>query len=304
MIKRLRKAIERAIDSLEAKIAYKTLTDEDIENVADDLLLDLVEADVAYDTAVEIVDRLREALRGAKVRRGESLGRVIRESLGDLLNRLIPEASIDLVAEAKRSCSQNRPLVIVFLGVNGVGKTTSIAKIANLYKKNSITPLLAAADTFRAGAQEQLAQHAERLGVPIVRGKYGASPASIAYDAVQHAKSRGYCVVLVDTAGRMHVDKDLMDELKKLVRVVKPDYKILVIDALTGNDAVEQARMFNEYIGIDGFIVTKMDADTKGGSILSIATATGRPILYVGIGQGYNDIEKFDKAKYIDGLLH
>jgi fused signal recognition particle receptor len=227
--------------------------------------------------------------------------KVLRSVLGEVFQVL---RAPDLVEEAKRLCSEGKgPLKIVFLGVNGVGKTTTIAKIAYLFKKSGMTPVIAAADTFRAGAQEQLKIHASRLGIPIVTGRYGADPASVAYDAVAHASSKGFCVVLIDTAGRMHTDRDLVDELRKIIRVVKPHYKVLVLDALTGNDAVEQARFFDEAVGVDMVILTKIDADAKGGGALSVAYSIRKPIAYVGVGQDYGDLKRFDAEWFIERIL-
>ncbi|GBF09702.1 probable signal recognition particle protein [Aeropyrum pernix] len=276
---------------------------EDLEPVLDDILIDLVESDVALEAAESIVAGVKEGLTGYRVRRGEPVEKVVRDALRKaLLTLLDPGPRPDLAAEARRRCG-GRPLVILFLGVNGTGKTTTIAKVAYMLRKAGVTPVIAAADTFRAGAQEQLAVHAEKLGVPIVRGRYGGDPASVAYDAVKHAESRGFCAVLVDTAGRMHVDSNLVEELRKIVRVVKPDYKILVVDSLTGNDAVEQARLFDEAVGVDGVIVTKVDADPKGGTLVSVAHAIRKPILYLGTGQRYEDLRPFDPQKIVDQLL-
>ncbi len=302
---KLKKAVSKTTSllksSLGEKIVYKEIKESDLENILDELLMMLIEADVAYEVAEQLVSSIKEKLVGVKVKRGEDLEKIVKsafkESLLEILNMKIP----DLVEEAKSR--DGRPLVIVFLGVNGVGKTTTIAKIAYMFKSKGVTPVLAAADTFRAGAQEQLAMHAERLAVPIVSGRYGSDPASVAHDAISHAESKGFKVVLIDTAGRMHVDYDLMGELRKIVRVSRPDYKILVVDSLTGNDAVEQARVFNENIGVDGVVLTKTDADVKGGTAISVVYTIKKPILYIGTGQEYKDLEKFDPEKYVSMIV-
>jgi len=191
----------------------------------------------------------------------------------------------------------------LFLGPNGHGKTTTIAKIAKMLINEGISVVAAASDTFRAGAIEQLEIHCKRVGVRVIKHKYGADPAAVAYDAIMYAKSKGIDVVLIDTAGRMQTDRDLMNQMKKIARVVSPDIKIFVGDALTGNDALEEARKFNEEIGIDCSILTKIDADIKGGSALSIIFATKKPIAYVGTGQGYSDIIKFNAEWFVDKIL-
>ncbi len=300
MFSKLRKIVKEFVD----KVSTKELSEEELEEVLQELEIQLVENDVAFSVAEKIASDLKEALTGRRVARGSDVRELVLSTLRDSLKQIFThKAGLDLVAEAREKCREGEPLRLVFLGVNGVGKTTTIAKVAHLYKKNGITPLVAAADTFRAGAQEQLKLHASRLGIPIITGKYGADPASVAYDAIAHAKARRYCVVLIDTAGRMHTDKDLVEELKKIVRVSKPHYKILVVDALTGNDAVEQARFFDESVGVDLVILTKVDADAKGGSALSVAYEIGKPILFLGIGQEYDDLREFDPDWLIERIL-
>jgi len=300
---RLRKALRTTVDRIREKVSYKELTEEDLSEILDELFMQLIEADVAYEVAEDIINAVRETLVGSKVRRGESVEPLVVSALRGKLLEILGGSPPDLVEEAKSRKPGERPLVIVFLGVNGVGKTTTIAKIAYMMKQAGITPVLAAADTFRAGAQEQLKVHAERLGVPIIQGRYGADPASVAHDAIGYAQARGYRVVLIDTAGRMHVDYDLMGELRKIVRVSKPDYKVLVVDSLTGNDAVEQARRFNEEVGVDTIILTKADADVKGGTAVSVAAVTGKPIAYLGVGQSYGDLVRFDPRRFVEELL-
>ncbi len=303
MFDRLRRAFQSTVERLREKVAYREITEADVSEVLDDLFVALVEADVAYEVAEDIVESLRSRLVGMKVKRGEDIEGVVRETLRSKLLEILDGPGPDLVAEAKSRKPGDRPLVVVFLGVNGVGKTTTIAKLAYMMKREGVTPVLAAADTFRAGAQEQLAIHAERIGVPIIRGRYGSDPASVAHDAIGYASARGYRVVLVDTAGRMHVDYDLMGELRKIVRVSKPDYKVLVVDSLTGNDAVEQARRFNEEVGVDTIVLTKADADVKGGTAVSVAAVTGKPIAYLGVGQGYEDLKRFDPEEFVEWII-
>ena len=191
----------------------------------------------------------------------------------------------------------------MFLGYNGSGKTTTIARIAKYLQNHKLKPLLAAGDTFRAAAIEQLEHHGEKLKLKVIKHQYGADSAAVIYDAIKHAEGQGYDFVLADTAGRTHVDKNLADELKKVIRVNKPDLKILVVDSLTGNDAVEQAREFNEMAGVDAVVMTKVDVNTKGGSILSVCHAIKKPILFIGMGQGYNDLEAFSPRKFVKQIL-
>jgi fused signal recognition particle receptor len=188
------------------------------------------------------------------------------------------------------------------IGVNGAGKTTTLAKIVHLLKKEGLTVVVAASDTFRAAAIDQLKEHTDRLDVKLISQGYGADPAAVAFDAIKHAESKGIDVVLIDTAGRLHSNTNLMAELEKVVRVAKPDMKIFIGEAITGNDCVEQAKVFNDLVGIDAIILSKADIDEKGGAAISVSYVTGKPILFLGMGQTYDDLVPFDKEKIIASL--
>ncbi len=303
MFERLRQAFSGFTSALKEKIETREVKPEDLDGPLEDLVLNLVEAGVAYDVASAIAERVRDSLAGSRVPRGTNIASAAREAvIGAIVDSLGGPAP-DIVRAARERCSSGRPYVIAFFGVNGVGKTTTIAKVAKYLVDRGITVLIAAADTFRAGAQEQLRVHAERLGVPFMGGSYGSDPASVAYNAINVAAKRGVCAVLLDTAGRMHADVDLMNELKKVVRVARPDLKVLVVDSLTGSDAVEQARTFNESIGVDAVIVTKVDADVKGGTVVSVAATIRKPVLFLGTGQGYNDLEGVEPKEFAKGLI-
>ncbi len=304
MFDKFRNAISAVTNSLKDKIRYKELREEDIEELLEELLFKLIEADVAYDVAYSIVESVREKLVGLKVKRGEHIEEIVIETIKNKLLYILNINKLNIINYVKEICSRSkRPTVILFLGVNGVGKTTTIAKLAYLMKKSGLKLVLAASDTFRAGAQEQLEVHAKRIDVPIIKGVYGRDPASVAVDAINYAKAHRYCAVLIDTAGRMHVDYDLMGELKKIVRVSNPDLKILVVDSLTGNDAVEQAKQFDKEVGVDAIILTKVDADVKGGTALSVVSAIRKPIVYIGVGQRYDDLKDFDAEKVVEMMI-
>lgn len=302
MFRKIREALSSFVSTLGEAVSKKELSEKEFNEIFDEFQWLLLEGDVAFE-AVEILrSRLAKKLVSAKVPRlGNSreyvLG-VIKETLKELLTEsTFGKDLCTLVSESQK------PYVVVFLGVNGVGKTTTIAKVAYKLRNNGFKPLIVAADTFRAGALEQLEIHAGRIGVPLIKGKYGADPAAVAKDGVVHAVKNKYDAVLIDTAGRMHTDRDLMEELRKVVRVVKPNLKILVLDALVGNDAVAQARWFDEAVGIDTVILTKVDADVKGGSALSIILTLGKKILYVGAGQKYDDLLEFNPDLILNNLL-
>jgi fused signal recognition particle receptor len=207
---------------------------------------------------------------------------------------------VDVISNIKKK--KDKPYIICFFGVNGSGKTTTIAKFARLLYNNKLSAVFAASDTFRAAAIQQLEEHAVNLGVKIIKHDYGSDSAAVAFDAVKYAQAHNVDVVLIDTAGRMHSNTNLMDELKKIIKVVKPDIKIFVGESITGNDCIEQAQVYDKEIGIDGIILTKADVDDKGGAAISISYVTKKPILYMGMGQKYDDLKPFDKNELVNAL--
>ena len=289
--------IKEAFEKVSKKITEKTLEKKDLYPVLEELERDLIDADVAVDVAEKIKIQLVETLSGKHIKRGNEKKLIINAFKETILNIVsVPELNL------KDMASKKRPVVLLFLGFNGAGKTTSIAKVANWIKKNGMTSVLAAADTFRAASIEQLEEHADNLGVRVIKHSYGSDPAAVVYDAIEHAKAKGVDFVLADSAGRIHTNENLMKELKKIAKVSKPDLKILVIDSLTGNDALLQAKAFGE-IGIDAVIFTKVDVNEKGGSILSVTNELNKPILFLSMGQGYDEFENFDAEKFVRNLF-
>jgi fused signal recognition particle receptor len=282
----------------------KTLTEKNLKNSVKDLNLLLISNDVAVATADEICDRIKDYFKGEQIGRLTSKKKIIFESLKEIIIEVLtPDKDLDLINEINRKKEQNLPYVIVFLGVNGTGKTTTIAKVATFLKKQKFSSVAAAADTFRAGAIEQLSKHMNNVGIKIIKHEYKSDPASVAYDAIEHAKAKGVNVVLVDTAGRQVSDQNLMREMQKIVRVSQPDLIIFVGDSLAGNDALYQAKQFKQHVGIDANILTKLDADAKGGAALSISYETKKPIIFVGVGQGYNDLDLFNRELFVSKIL-
>jgi fused signal recognition particle receptor len=265
------------------------------ESVMDDLLHDLeiglLEADVALPVAEELVKSVKQALMGKRIDKAFDLEEAVRLALKSAVKQVLAQQEFSLADKMKAKPS---PYVIMFVGINGGGKTTAIAKLASRLQKHGFSCVLAAGDTFRAGAIEQLTIHADKLGCKIIKHQEGSDPAAVAYDAIEHAKARKKAAVLIDTAGRMQTNTNLMDEMKKIKRVAKPDAVFFVGDALAGSDAVEQAKRFDAAVGIDAVVLTKIDADAKGGAALSIAKTIGKPIAYVSIGQEYEEFRKFD----------
>jgi len=274
------------------------LKDSTIEDVLDDLEIAMLQSDVA----LPVVDRLRRDLKkelsGRKLRSGLEAEEAIRGCLERSVRAILALPPIDLAARIRAHVP--KPYIILFVGVNGSGKTTTVAKFAGWLGAQGFRAVIAAGDTFRAGAIEQLLVHGERLGVRVIRQQEGSDPAAVAFDAVEHARAKGVDVVLVDTAGRQHTNENLIEEAKKIRRVVSPTLTLFVGDALSGNDVTEQARLFEKSIGLDGLVLTKLDADVKGGAALSAAYVVKKPIVFVGVGQGYQDLVPFDP----DWMVH
>lgn len=301
MFDKLKKAFSGAAKSL----GQKEISEKDLDNTLLDLQIALLESDVAQEVVDDLSTKLKKDLLGLKLEKGQDAGQIIESKLQEAVASIFARAGkIDLVERINaKKAAKAGPFVIVFLGINGTGKTTTVAKVANLLRKSGITVVVAAGDTHRAGAIEQLSQHAERLSLKVIAQRYGADPSAVGRDAVDYARKHYVDAVLIDTAGRMQTSKNLMDEMAKIVRVVKPDVKLFVGDSLAGNDTINQAREFFQYTNFDAAILTKIDADAKGGAAISIAHIASRPIVYVGVGQGYDDMIPFDPDKFIQSLF-
>jgi len=284
-------------------VTKKTISEKDVDDILFELEMSLLESDVAMEVAEKIINSVKEDLVGRKIRRRSDVAEFTRDALKKAISEILGVETKDLKEMADKAQKSGEPLKIMFVGINGTGKTTTIAKVATYFINEGYTPVIAAADTFRAGAIEQITHHAENIGVKIIKHKKGADPAAVAYDAVEHAKAKGKEIVLIDTAGRMQTNVNLMDEMKKIKRVVKPDLIIYVGDSLTGNDAVDQASKFDEAVGVDGIVLTKADADAKGGAALSIGYVINKPILFLGVGQSYEDIMEFKPEWMVDQLV-
>lgn len=282
-----------------SKVSSKKITETDFDELFYELELALLESNVALDVVDKIKAELKPKLINKELKK-EKLASEISTVLKNTIEHVLHEPTKSLIEQI--NSKQGSPFVILFFGINGSGKTTTIAKLAHYLKKNNISCVLAAGDTFRAASIEQLETHANRIGVPIVKSQYNADPASVAFDAIAYAKKHATKAVLIDTAGRMYTRENLMREMEKIVRVSKPDLKIFIGESTTGNDATEQARAFNETAGIDGIILSKADVDDKGGAALSVSHVTGKPIYFIGTGQTYNDLTPFKKSIILNNL--
>jgi len=278
----------------------KKIKEKALDELLWELEIALMEADVALPVVEAVKDGVRQGLVGRKHERSLQLDEVVETALKDAVRNVLSLNEFDFDAWV---AERERPVKIMFVGINGTGKTTAIAKIARRLLDQDRSVVLAAGDTFRAGAIEQLGIHADRLGVKMIKHQAGGDPAAVAFDAIEHARAKRKDVVLLDTAGRMQTNSNLIDEMKKIKRVAKPDMILFVGDSLAGNDAVEQARVFDEAVGIDAVMLTKIDADSRGGAALSIAHTVGKPIAFVSNGQEYHQIVKFSVDWMVDRLF-
>ena len=275
-----------------------------LDTLLEELEWVLLESDISSGAVTAIIDALRNTLVGARLRKGADLSKVLEASLKRALQNLLSAGYWDFDASVQSFVDKgDLPVVIMMVGVNGTGKTTTAAKIAHRLQSRGLSVIAAAGDTFRAGAIQQLESHCETLGIRCISSQRGGDAAAVVRDAIDSAKAKNIDVVLVDTAGRMQNKTNLMKELNKVRRIANPHLTLFVGDALAGNDAVDQARMFQEIMKFDGAVLTKMDTDAKGGAGLSIAYATGRPIVFAGVGQGYDDLLQFEPKWLLDQLF-
>ena len=294
---RTRKSIEDVVKT--DRKTSRGISEEKLNDLLWDLEIGLLESDVAYSVIESIKNDIKEELKYVSFERAK-ISELVENVLRNAIEHVLKSSEMDFDEFIDNS---KKPVVIMFVGVNGSGKTLSIGKMATLLKKRGKSSVMAAGDTFRAGAIDQLGIHADNVGVKLIKHGPSADPAAVAFDAIEHAKAKHKDVVLLDTAGRMQTNVNLMDEMAKIKRVAKPDLILFVGDALAGNDAVEQAKRFNEIVGIDGVILTKVDTDAKGGSALSVAYTIGKPLLFIGVGQGYEDQIPFDPQWMMDNIF-
>src|SRR5215471_8743340 len=301
MFDQLRKAFSIATRS----IGQRDLSEKDLDNSLRDLQLGLLESDVAQEVIDDFSAKLKKDLLGLKLEKNDKAEELIKSKFQNVIAEMFAKTGkVDIINKIKTKRElKSGPFIILFLGINGTGKTTTVAKVANLLRKNGISVVLAAADTHRAGAIEQLTQHGHKVALKVISQRYGAEPSAVGREAVDYGRKHHIDAVLIDTAGRMQTAKNLMDEISKIVKVVKPDIKLFIGDSLAGNDTINQAREFFEYTKFDGAILTKIDADAKGGSAISIVYTTSKPIVYLGVGQGYNDIIPFDMTKFLQSVF-
>src|SRR2546428_2726162 len=299
MFDKLRNAFSSAVKNL----GEKKLKEKDIDEVLSELEVALLESDVATEVIDMLKDDLKKQLIGATVQK-DKISDIVKQNLRQSISSTFDAAGeIDILSNIEMKREKGEPYIVSFMGINGTGKTTTIAKFANFLHEHKFSAVIAAADTYRAGAIEQISEHANKLNIKIIAQKYGSDTEAVARDAALYAKSHRVDCVLIDTAGRMQTSKNLMDQISKINKVVNPDLKLFVGDALAGNDTVSQAREFFNYTKFDGAILTKSDADARGGAAISIVKVTSRPILYLGVGQEYKDLKPFDKDSFLEMIF-
>jgi fused signal recognition particle receptor len=282
-----------------AIVRKAVIKEEDIHSLLGEFTLSLLEADVAISVAEKISEDIKKRLVGKEISGKDDVKAISEQAIKDSLRDVLKQEKIDLLARA----SEKKPYVIMFLGPNGHGKTSTIGKVAKYLQKNSLSSVIAAADTFRAASIEQVEKIAGRVGVKVIKQNYGSDPAAVCFDAIKYAEAHKVDVVLIDTAGRSELNVNLMEQMKKIVRVAKPDMKIYISEALAGNAALEEAKKFNEAIGLDGIIMTKVDCDVKGGSLLSVSYVTQKPVLFITTGQELDNIMPFDENWFIEKVI-
>ncbi|MAG78109.1 signal recognition particle-docking protein FtsY [archaeon] len=285
------------LGKIKEKVTTKKINSKQFDEIFWELEVGLLENNVAFEVIEKIKEDLKIDLVDVPLQRG-NIENIILNSLKKSVDEVLKDNDFDLIKKAK----EKKPYVIVFIGVNGSGKTTSIAKMGHYLKEKGFSVVLAAADTFRAASIQQLEEQGKKLDVKVIKHDYGSDPAAVGFDAVKYAKQKGIDVVLIDTAGRQHSNVNLRDEMKKIIRVVNPDLKLYVGEMISGNDCIEQIKEFDKAIDIDGAILSKADIDEKGGTAISVSHVTGKPILFLGIGQELKDLEKFSKEKILEGL--
>lgn len=286
------------LNKIKVKFYSTEISKKDFDEYSEELEMLLVENNVALEVAEKIIKDLEKKIVGKEISKN-NLEKEINENLKEIIKQVLIEP-FDLIERIKRK--KEKPYVILFCGINGSGKTTTIAKLASKLKKQGLSCVIAAGDTFRAASIEQIKKHGEKLGIKVISNEYGSDPASVGFDAISYARKHLIDCVLIDTAGRMHTAKNLLKEIEKISKVCKPDTKFFVGESITGNDSIEQIRSFDLAIEIDGIILSKADVDEKGGTALSLGYITRKPILYLGIGQEYDDLEEFDKKKILEKI--
>ena len=294
--------VKNVVSNLSKIAVEKQISEKELDIVIENLKIDLLESEIPFDLVEKISENIKKHMIDRKFSRSDEFKEIIKNEFTKSIVEIFDKVEdVDLINLIKTN--KNNPFKILIVGINGSGKTTTVAKIGYLLKKNNISSVIVAGDTFRSGAIEQIKEHANRLNLKLISQKYGSDPAAVARDGVEYSKTHNIDAVIIDTSGRVQTNNNLMQEVLKINNVVNPDFTIFIGDSLAGNDLVSQAQEFFRFTEFNGSILTKVDADVKGGAILSILSESSKPIIYIGTGQEYKDLEKFNKERFLSGLF-
>ena len=294
--------IKNVVSNLSKIAVEKQISEKELDIVIENLKIDLLESEIPFDLVEKISENIKKHMIDRKFSRSDEFKEIIKNEFTKSIVEIFDKVEdVDLINLIKTN--KDNPFKILIVGINGSGKTTTVAKIGYLLKENNISSVIVAGDTFRSGAIEQIKEHADRLNLKLIAQEYGSDPAAVARDGVEYSKTHNIDAVIIDTSGRVQTNNNLMQEVLKINNVINPDFTIFIGDSLAGNDLVSQAQEFFKFTEFNGSILTKVDADVKGGAILSILSESSKPIIYIGTGQEYKDLEKFNEERFLSELF-
>ena len=294
--------VKNAVSNISKIAVEKQISEKELDRVMENLTIELLESEIPFDLVEQISENIKKQMIDKKFARSDEFKEIIKNEFTRTIKEIFQKVEdVDLIKSI--NSKESKPFKILIVGINGSGKTTTVAKIGHLLKENNISSAIVAGDTFRSGAIEQIKEHADRLELKLISQKYGSDPAAVARDGVEYSKTHNIDAVIIDTSGRVQTNSNLMQEVLKIKNVVNPDFTVFIGDSLAGNDLVSQTHEFFKFTDFNGSILTKVDADVKGGAILSILSETGKPIIYIGTGQEYKDLEKFNEERFLSGLF-
>ena len=294
--------VKNAVSNISKIAVEKQISEKELDKVMENLTIELLESEIPFDLVEQISGNIKKQMIDKKFARSDEFKEIIKSEFTSTIKEIFQKVEdVDLIQLI--NSKESKPFKILIVGINGSGKTTTVAKIGHLLKENNISSVIVAGDTFRSGAIEQIKEHADRLELKLISQKYGSDPAAVARDGVEYSKTHNIDAVIIDTSGRVQTNSNLMQEVLKIKNVVNPDFTVFIGDSLAGNDLVSQTHEFFKFTEFNGSILTKVDADVKGGAILSILSETGKPIIYIGTGQEYKDLEKFNEERFLSGLF-
>ena len=294
--------VKNAVSNISKIAVEKQISEKELDRVMENLTIELLESEIPFDLVEQISENIKKQMIDKKFARSDEFKEIIKSEFTKTIKEIFQKVEdVDLIQLI--NSKESKPFKILIVGINGSGKTTTVAKIGHLLKENNISSAIVAGDTFRSGAIEQIKEHADRLELKLISQKYGSDPAAVARDGVEYSKTHNIDAVIIDTSGRVQTNSNLMQEVLKIKNVVNPDFTVFIGDSLAGNDLVSQTQEFFKFTEFNGSILTKVDADVKGGAILSILSETGKPIIYIGTGQEYKDLEKFNEERFLSGLF-